>query len=220
VSERYSQRPFAVPPDATEVVMVRHGASEDAVPGEPFELIEGHANPALSPVGQEQAARVAQRLAGEQFSALFTTGLVRTQQTAAPLAEALGLEPVAVPDLNEVMLGEWEGGEFRIRGHQRDPTFMRALIEERWDVVPGAETNEHFAERVRRGVETILEQAGPGVRVAAFLHGGTIGEVCRQATAARPFAFIHADNCSVSRLVVFADGRWLLRSFNDTAHLA
>ena len=35
----------------------------------------------------------------------------------------------------------------------------------------------------------------------------------------RPFAFIHADNGSVSRLVVFADGHWLLRSFNEISHL-
>jgi 2,3-bisphosphoglycerate-dependent phosphoglycerate mutase len=47
-----------------------------------------------------------------------------------------------------------------------------------------------------------------------------IGEVCRQATESRPFAFIHADNGSLSRLVILPGGRWLLRSFNDTAHLA
>jgi 2,3-bisphosphoglycerate-dependent phosphoglycerate mutase len=47
-----------------------------------------------------------------------------------------------------------------------------------------------------------------------------IGEICRQATSSRPFAFVHADNASLSRLVVFGDRRWLLRSFNDTAHLA
>jgi 2,3-bisphosphoglycerate-dependent phosphoglycerate mutase len=220
VPERYEQRPFAVPPDATEVVMVRHGASQAAVPGEPFEMLEGHADPALSEVGGQQALRVADRLAGEPLTALFTTALVRTRQTAAPLAARLGLEPVAVPELNEVHLGEWEAGEFRIRGHQRDPLYVRALVEERWDVVPGAESNEGFAERVRRGMERVLEAAGTGVSVGAFLHGGVIGEVCRQATSSRPFAFIHADNCSISRLVVFADGRWLLRSFNDTAHLA
>ena len=39
------------------------------------------------------------------------------------------------------------------------------------------------------------------------------------ATDSRPFAFIHSDNCSITRLVVLGDGRWLLRSFNDTAHL-
>ena len=54
----------------------------------------------------------------------------------------------------------------------------------------------------------------------AFLHGGVIGEVCRQATESRPFAFVHSDNGSVSRLVVRASGRWQLRSFNEVSHLS
>jgi hypothetical protein len=30
---------------------------------------------------------------------------------------------------------------------------------------------------------------------------------------------VHSDNASITRLVVMPGGRWLLRSFNDTAHL-
>jgi probable phosphoglycerate mutase len=52
------------------------------------------------------------------------------------------------------------------------------------------------------------------------VNGGVIGELARQATRSRPFAFVHADNASITRLVVFADGRQLLRSFNDVAHLS
>jgi 2,3-bisphosphoglycerate-dependent phosphoglycerate mutase len=220
VPESYEQRPFQVPPDATEVVLIRHGASAAAVPGEPFEMLEGHADPPLSPVGEKQAQRVGERLAGERLDAIFTTTLRRTGQTAAPLARRLSLEPTPVADLREVHLGEWEGGELRIRAHHRDPLFFRVLAEERWDIIPGAEPAERFGERVRRGLGQIVEAAGPGATVAAFLHGGVIGELCRQATASRPFAFIHADNASISRLVVFADGRLLLRTFNDTTHLA
>ena len=124
-----------------------------------------------------------------------------------------------VGDLREVRLGEWEGGELRIRATHRDPLFLEILRQERWDVIPGAEPMDAFAERVRRGLAEVVAAAGPGTAVAAFVHGGVIGELCRQATSSRPFAFVHADNCSISRLVAFADGRQLLRSFNDTAHL-
>jgi 2,3-bisphosphoglycerate-dependent phosphoglycerate mutase len=201
-------------------VLVRHGASQPAVPGEPFPLLEGHGNPALAPEGEEQAIYVAERLATEPLSGLFITPLQRTAQTAAPLAAVLGLEPVVVPELREVFLGEWDGGEFRIRTAQGDPIAMQAVLEERWEVIPGAETSEAFAARVRAGVDAVAAAAGPDATVAAIVHGGVIGEVCRQATESRPFAFIHADNGSLSRLVILPGGRWLLRSFNDTAHLA
>ena len=218
--ETYQQRQFALPPGATEVILVRHGASAPAVPGQPFPLLDGHGDPPLAPEGEAQAELVAEQLAGEGLSALYVTPLARTHRTAAPLAARTGLEPVVVPDLREVMLGEWEGGEFRIRAHRGDPLLLQVLREERWDLIPGAESGDALGERVRRGVERIVAETTPGTTVAAFVHGGVIGELCRQATASRPFAFVHADNCSVSRLIVLGDGRWLLRSFNDTAHLA
>ncbi len=220
----YHQRAFALPPDATELVIVRHGASAAARPGESHELLEGRGNPPLSDTGVEQAALVAERLGdgAETFAGLYVTPLQRTHETAAPLAAATGLEPVEVADLIEVSLGEWEGGEFRIRAQEGDPLVVRALAEERWDVLPGAEAPEAIAERVRRGVEHVLEQTGPGRSSVAVLHGGVIGEICRQATQSRPFAFIHADNCSITRLVVWSDPArpWMLRSFNDTTHLS
>jgi probable phosphoglycerate mutase len=216
---RYAQRPFARPPGATEVVLVRHGASADAVPGEPFPLLDGHGDPPLSPLGEQQAQILGERLAGDDLAAIFVSGLTRTVQTAAPLAERLRLEPRPVPELREVKLGDWEGGEFRIRATDGDPIAMQAIVEERWDAIPGAETMDGLAARTRAGIEWIVERAGADVSVVAVAHGGVIGELCRQATESRPFAFIHSDNCSISRLVVMADGRWLLRSFNDSAHL-
>lgn len=220
MAETYPQRPFTAPPDATEVVLVRHGASAAAVPGEPFEVLEGHANPPLAPEGRVQAEAVAERLGGGRYDGLFVTNLRRTAETAAPLAAATGLEPVVVPALREVNLGEWEGGELRIRAAHADPRYFEVIAAERWDVIPGAEPAEAFAERVRAGLEEIVEAVGPGTVAVAVLHGGVIGELCRQATSSRPFAFVHADNCSITRLVVFAGGRQLLRSFNDTSHLA
>lgn len=220
MTDRYPQRRFAPPPGATEIVLVRHGASAAAVPDEPFDLLDGHADPPLAPEGREQAEAVAERLAGEEtFSRLFVTPLQRTHQTAAPLAMRTGLEPEVIPELREVMLGDWEGGELRIRAANADPLFFRILEEERWDVIPNAETAEVFAARVRAGVERMVAATGPDASAAAVLHGGVIGEICRQATGSRPFAFTHSDNCSISRLVVLPGGRQLLRGFNDCSHL-
>jgi probable phosphoglycerate mutase len=220
VAQTYHQRAFALPRGATEVILVRHGASAPAVPGEPFPLLDGHGDPPLAqPEGVAQAAAIADRLAGEALAGVFVTTLRRTHETALPLARRTGLEPVVVPELREVSLGEWEGGEFRIRMAEGDPVALLAVAEERWEVIPGAETMASLAERVRAGVEAVAAAAGPDVSVAAIVHGGVIGEACRQATDSRPFAFVHSDNGSLTRLIVLPDRSWLLRSFNDTAHL-
>src|SRR5947208_10870515 len=160
MSETYPQRGFQLPPDATELLLIRHGASAAAVPGEPFELLEGQADPPLAPEGEEQATKLAAWVADEPISALFVTPLQRTAQTAEPLAERTGLEPKVVPDLREIMLGEWEGGEFRIRVANRDPIAMRLFEEERWEVIPGAEDMAAFGERGWRGGDQIADEAG------------------------------------------------------------
>ena len=52
MTQRFPQRPFVPPEDATEIVMIRHGASAAAVADEPFPLIGGHADPPLAPEGR------------------------------------------------------------------------------------------------------------------------------------------------------------------------
>lgn len=213
----YRQPRFQTPPGATELILVRHGESQPAVDGEPFDLVDGHGDPALSPEGEEQAAKVCARLATERIDAIYVTTLRRTHQTAAALAELLGLTPIVEPDLREVYLGEWEGGQFRRRVAELDPIAVQMFEEERWDVIPGAEPGPEFAARVRGAVERIAA-AHPDERVAVFAHGGTIGEIFAQAARSRPWAFSAADNASISHLVVTPQ-RWVVRRFNDTSHL-
>ncbi len=214
----YRQARFLPPPGATDLFLVRHGESAAARPGEPFALVGGHGDPELAAEGRAQARRVAQRLADEGIDAIYVTTLRRTAETAAPLAGRTGLTPTVCGDLREVFLGEWEGGVFRQRVAHDDPIALRMRQEQRWDVIPGAESTAALRERVRRGIETIAA-AHPDQRVAVFTHGGVIGQILAEASGSRPFAFIGADNGSVSRLVV-ADGSWIVRGYNDVSHLS
>jgi probable phosphoglycerate mutase len=220
--KRYEQRRFVRPPGATEILLVRHGASADAIPGVAFPVLDGHGDPPLSPRGEQQAELLAQRLArlDPKPDALYVSGLTRTIQTAEPITRELGLEPKALPELREVRLGEWEGGEFRIRATNGDPLALRLFAEERWDLIPGAESMETLAQRTRAGVEKVVADVGPDATAIVVAHGGVIGELCRQAADSRPFAFIGSDNTSISRLMIVpAFGRWVLASYNDAAHL-
>jgi 2,3-bisphosphoglycerate-dependent phosphoglycerate mutase len=213
----YRQSRFAPPPGATEVLLVRHGASQAFRPGEPFPLVDGQGDPELAPEGREQAARVCRRLSGEHIDAVYVSSLRRTSQTAEPLVREIGLEPRVVPDLREVHLGSWEGGLFRVKVAENDPVAQRLFAEERWDVIPGAEEAEAFAGRVRLAIDRLVA-AHAGQRLAVFTHGGFIAQALALASRSRPFAFLGADNASISHLVVL-DERWTVRRYNDTAHL-
>jgi probable phosphoglycerate mutase len=122
-----------------------------------------------------------------------------------------------IADLREVYLGEWEGGHFRAKVAENDPIALQVYAERRWDVIPGAEPHAEFTGRVRRGIETIAT-AHPDQLVVAVVHGGVIGAAVEIATGGSGFAFGGADNASLTHLVVTAD-RWILRCFNDSAHL-
>jgi probable phosphoglycerate mutase len=218
------QRRFSAPEGSTTIYLVRHGATEPAHPDRPFPTADGHGDPALAPEGVEQAELVGERLAAlhanEPFSMVYVTSLRRTHETARPLLEATDLAMRVEPDLREVHLGEYEGGLLRLKGAEGDPIVREVYTSERWDVIPGAESWEGFQGRCVAAVERIAE-AHRGQRVVAVVHGGVIAAVLSHVAMSRNFAFVSADNASVSEIVHLSEpiDRWVLRRFNDVTHL-
>src|SRR5436305_15302110 len=140
--EEYRQYRFTLPEGATDLLIVRHGESAPARLDRPAPTVDGHSDPELAPEGVDQAHRLAERLSLEYIHGIYVTSLRRTVQTAGPLADRLGLTPGVEPDLREIYLGEWEGVAFRKYVTERHPTAVRMFLEQRWDVIPGAESNE------------------------------------------------------------------------------
>ena len=219
-SRHYRQFRFTRPPGACELLLVRHGESAAADPDNPFPTVDGQGDPELHPEGVHQAHLASQRLiaSGEDFAAVYVTTLRRTRETAQPLLDHLGLDPVVEPDLREVFLGDYEGGELRKRAADGDETLAHVWMQQRWDVIPNSESDIDFTNRVRGAVERIATTHADGT-VAVFTHGGVIGKILQIATGSLGLAFSGADNASISHLVVHED-RWVVRAYNDTAHLA
>ena len=215
--QEYRQTRFTRPQGATEILLVRHGESRAARVDEPFPLVDGQGDPELAPQGREQAELVGARLSALPIDAVYVTKLQRTSETAAPLCRITGLVPTLNPDLHEVHLGDWEGGVLRIKAHENHPIYQRMHEEGRWDVIPGAEPAADFEQRLMRGIRNIAS-AHPDQLVAAFVHGGVIGQILETVTCASAFSFSGADNGSISHIVVHAGGI-TLRRFNDSAHL-
>lgn len=76
------------------VFLLRHAERADS--GTAAAKMTG-ADPDLSGAGIARADSLAKLLKEAQITAIYTTEYKRTQQTAAPLATALGIKPVVVP---------------------------------------------------------------------------------------------------------------------------
>ena len=215
--KEYRQHKYEVPQGATEIILVRHGESRAATADNPFPLVEGQGDPELALQGRQQAVAVGERLKHFPIDAVYVTSLQRTVETAAPLCAHLEMEHRVAPDLREVHLGDWEGGKFRIMVHENHPLYLKMHEEQRWDVIPGAESRESLQERIGRGLDRIA-QAHPNELVVAVLHGGVIGHIMAEATGSTPFAFNGCDNGSISKIVM-VDGKIIVRGFNDVSHL-
>ncbi len=84
------------------LILVRHGQ-----PDVPTSGYTG--NPPLTPRGHEQARYAAAALRKESIHRIFSSGMARADETAAPLAQALGLSVETHPGLGEI--DRW-GGEY------------------------------------------------------------------------------------------------------------
>jgi phosphohistidine phosphatase SixA len=76
------------------IFVVRHAERADTSGGAPAKMAT---DPDLSEAGRTRAGALAALLKDADIGAIFVTEFKRTQQTAAPLAQALGIAPVVVP---------------------------------------------------------------------------------------------------------------------------
>jgi len=225
-----------------ELILVRHGqpAWTDGV--------RSYNDPGLTDLGHAQARAVADRLADPAHDPargpvdrLFVSPAVRAQETAAPIAEALGLPAETLPWLTEIANPpEWEGGSeediqaafAELRGRTREGY---------WDGLPNGESPRAFARRIIGGVADLLGGFGltpaaeqglwdlppdaPG-RVIAVAHGGTNSMVIAHLLNVAPepwewerFAMGHASVAVLASVPIAGAHLWSLRALGDANHL-
>lgn len=114
------------PRPITTVFVVRHAETKP----------DGTADPPLSAAGRQRAEALRDRLIRRPVDAVFATPYRRTRETAAPLAEALGLEvriyePRHSETLAETILRDFSGGRVLVVGHGNTvPLVIEALTGE------------------------------------------------------------------------------------------
>lgn len=98
------------------IILIRHGQTawneSPSTPGATHageERFRGRTDLPLDDTGQSQAVALADRLEHERIEALYTSPLLRTQQTLAPLAKRLGMPVQLEESLLDISYGRFQG---------------------------------------------------------------------------------------------------------------
>jgi probable phosphoglycerate mutase len=158
----------------TQLLLVRHGETDWNAAGR----LQGHTDRPLSDYGREQARRLAEELAGEEFDAIYASDLARASETAEIVGARLEHPVLLDPDLREKNWGTWEG----------------LTSTERLDVELVGESAEQHQKRMLAALGRIAAKHPDG-RVLVVTHGGSMRRV---QTEALGFAMPVVENC----------GRW------------
>jgi probable phosphoglycerate mutase len=184
----------------TTVFLVRHGSTDHL-----GHVISGRMEGVpLNDRGRGEAQAAAERLRAERVEALYTSPVQRTQETAAALSEALGLEPRVDERLLEIDFGDWTGKAFaELDGDDHWRRWNDARAGTR---APGGETMDEVQARLR-GFLDDAKVRHPGGRVAAVSHADVIKAVLADALgfSIDRHASIEINPGSVSALAV---GDW------------
>ena len=150
------------------LILVRHGQTSANVAGL---LDTAHPGADLTDVGREQASALPASLDGVPIDALYASPLVRTQQTAEPLATTHGLEVRVRPGLREISAGDLEMlGD--VESVERYLSTAIAWIAGDLDArLPGGEAADDVLARFD-GV--VAEAAGSGAETVVMVSHGTV----------------------------------------------
>jgi len=207
------------PPPPTLVLLVRHGQTPTTGKVLPGRAPGLH----LADKGLQQAETVAQRIAllqsdKRKVAAIYASPLERTQETAAPIAKALGLRVRRHQGLLEADFGSWTGAELKKlyklpewRTVQRNPSGFR---------FPGGESFTEMQTRICGAIDK-LRVAHPGETVVAVSHADPIKAAVAHAmgTHLDLFQRIVVSPCSVSAVLYGVDGPVVL-AVNSTGDLS
>jgi probable phosphoglycerate mutase len=197
----------------TTFLLLRHGETVHTA----SKLFSGSGgdNPPLTPLGQQQAAAAASALAGRGVTAVVSSPMLRTRQTADVVAGALELPVREVDDLREANFGDWEGLTFA-QVQERWPAELAAWLGDLTVPPPGGESFAAVDTRVRRARDKVLARHPEGT-VLLVSHVTPIKSLVRAALEAPPVTLLPMElsAASISEVQWYANGTGSLRSFNE-----
>jgi probable phosphoglycerate mutase len=219
--------PGGVTAPLTTVVLIRHGRTHltetKRISG------RGGENPKLSDLGRIDALMAAEAVAQigksgpwsylSPVSAIVSSPIQRTQDTANIIANELGLSVSLNENIAEISFGDWDGST-NDEVRENWPNEFEAW-QGSWDVAPpNGESLEEFDLRVVKGLfEIVSDHAGKTVAVVS--HVMPIRGIARRAMAGGVSAYWspQISPCSISIMRFWGDQAAEVITLNSTAHL-
>ena len=204
-----------------KIITVQHTEAVHHVNG----MVGGSTDWPLTARGRRDARRIARKLRRELGHrpnlTLYASDMLRTTQTAEPIAKALGLPIVFVPEIRELKVGSAAGQSRAWLKEHQAPQAGTTFLDHR--PLPNAETWRELSQRVA-GFVRQLEAAGNDAIVVG--HGGSLGcfvqrFLCHPKETSGEQVWFHGRAGSVHRLEKQWDenreGRaiYVLQKFNE-----
>jgi probable phosphoglycerate mutase len=189
----------------TQIAIIRHGTTSWNKAGK----LQGHSDIPLDEEGVLQAIKLGQRLSGETWDLVYSSHLIRARQTAAIIAQELGIDTVA----EDNRLGEAGGG--LIEGTTEEERLSKWGAS--WKLMDlGMESNASVVERGRAFIQELLSEH-PGKKILLVTHGSFIRQMLDALLPAmHPTPAMK--NTSITRLQ-FSNENWNCELFNCISHL-
>lgn len=194
----------------TTLFLVRHGENDLLARG----ILAGtSAGVHLNARGVQQAEQVAYRLKEKPITALYTSPLERAVETAAPLAHALQLKPILLPELRDSEVGDWTGR--KVRSLSRLKAWQHLQADAATFQFPEGESIVEQQARLVKAFERILAAHGEKEMLAVVFHADPIKLVIAHFLGMPLNAFqrLNVDCGSISVLMV-TGGTFQLASMN------
>ncbi len=190
------------------LLLIRHGENEYVKTGRMAgQLPDVH----LNERGQQQARELAEALAHAPIKVIYSSPMERATETAAPLAEKLGLEINVRSGLVETNIGAWSGME--LKAARKLPEWKTVQSTPSRFRFPGGESFLEIQSRLVNEIESIAEEHKGDELLACFSHADPIKLIVAyyMGMPLDHFQRLGCDTASVTMLMLGAGGAGLLK---------
>ena len=199
----------------TKVIFVRHGETSWNY----SKRYQGHSDILLNDKGLQQAQLVAQRLAGETISAIYSSDLKRAVQTADLIAGHHSLCPILVPELREVNFGLWEGLTYEEIMSTWPDGLSAIYAKPGCAPIPGGESFNDVQRRTMLGLSKCIARHQEET-IVLVSHGGTMRVLLCDALGLdiEKMWSLRQDSTAIN-IVEYYEMTQVVSLVNDTCHL-